>query len=178
MYQEVIEFWFSQTDTSQWFKKDPEFDQLIRRRFLDAHAKATRCELFAWRTTALGSLAEIVVLDQFSRNMFRDRPESFAYDSISLVLAQAAIANGFDAELPPVQRTFLYMPFMHSESLRIHEEAVRLFTQLGEKISLDYEMKHKAIIERFGRYPHRNKILGRNSSPEELAFLSGPGSSF
>jgi uncharacterized protein (DUF924 family) len=178
MYQEIIEFWFNETDRSKWFKKDPEFDELIRTRFLAVHAQAIRCELFPWRATALGTLAEFIVLDQFSRYMFRDKPESFAYDSIALVLAQSAISRGFDVQLPSEKRTFLYMPFMHSESLPIHEEAVKLFTELGAKINLDYEMRHKAIIERFGRYPHRNSILGRISTPEEVEFLSGPGSSF
>jgi uncharacterized protein (DUF924 family) len=178
MYQEIIEFWFNETDQTKWFKKDPAFDELMCRRFANVHAQAIRCELFSWRTTALGSLAEIVVLDQFSRNMFRDKPESFAYDEIALVLAQTAIFHGFDGQLPPEKRAFLYMPFMHSESLLIHAEAVKLFTQLGAKTNLEYEMRHKAIIERFGRYPHRNKILGRISTPDELEFLLEPGSSF
>lgn len=123
-------------------------------------------------------MAEIIILDQFSRNMFRETPRSFSHDVQALVLAQEAVALGLDAELPTEQRTFLYMPYMHSESLRIHEEAVRLFTLNGVKENLDFEYRHKVIIERFGRYPHRNAILGRESSPEEVAFLNEPGSSF
>lgn len=178
MYQEIIEFWFEEIEKSQWWKKDQSFDALIKSKFLDIHIKATKGELFTWRKTSLGMLAEIIVLDQFSRNMFRDEPKSFAYDSIALVLAQSAIAGGCDLELNTEQRSFLYMPFMHSESLFIHEEAVRLFTSLGASSPLEYENKHKNIIHKFGRYPHRNKILGRVSTLEEVAFLTLPGSSF
>lgn len=178
MYQNIIKFWFEEIEKSQWWKKDDKFDDLIKSRFLDIHIKATKGELFTWRKTSLGVLAEIIILDQFSRNMFRDEPESFAYDSIALVLAQSAIAEGRDLELNVAQRSFLYMPFMHSESLLIHEEAVRLFTELGASSPLEYENKHKNIIHKFGRYPHRNKILGRVSTLEELKFLTLPGSSF
>lgn len=178
MYQEIIEFWFEEIDASQWWIKDEGFDETIRRRFLDVHRKAIHCELFLWRKTSLGALAEIIVLDQFSRNMFRDNPQSFAYDSIALALSQSAISRGSDSELSKEKRSFLYMPFMHSESLEIHSVAEALFSKLGVPSSIEYEKKHKAIIEKFGRYPHRNKILGRVSTPEEEAFLSLPGSSF
>lgn len=178
MYHEIIEFWFSKIDKQQWFTKDQKLDALVRLRFVDLHAQATKCELFPWRSTALGSLSEIVVLDQFSRNMYRDEAESFAHDSLALVLAQSAISRGMDSELTPEQRSFLYMPFMHSESLPIHEEAVNLYTRLGVTANLDFEMKHKAIIAEFGRYPHRNKILGRSSTPEEEEFLLRSDSGF
>ena len=178
MYQNIIEFWFEEIEKFQWWKKDETFDALIKSRFLDIHNKATKCELFSWRKSSLGMLAEVIVLDQFSRNMFRNEPESFAYDSIALALAQSAIAGEHDLVLNAEQRSFLYMPFMHSESLLIHEEAVRLFTRLGVSSSLEYENKHKEIIHKFGRYPHRNKILGRMSTPEEVDFLTLPGSSF
>ena len=161
MYQNIIEFWFKEIEKPQWWKKDESFDALIKSRFLDIHIKATKCELFSWRKSSLGMLAEIIVLDQFSRNMFRNEPESFAYDSIALALAQSAIAGEHDLVLNAEQRSFLYMPFMHSESLLIHEEAVRLFTRLGVSSSLEYENKHKEIIHKFGRYPHRNDMLGR-----------------
>ena len=137
-----------------------------------------RCELFEWRTSAKGRLAEIIVLDQFSRNMFRDTPLAFASDPLALVLSQEAISIGADEVLTSTQRSFLYMPFMHSESLIIHEAAVQLFTKNGVQSNLDFEMKHKAIIEQFGRYPHRNEILGRESTAEELEFLKQPGSGF
>lgn len=178
MHQKIIDFWFDEIDKSKWFVKDQAFDELIRSRFGRVQEKASVCELSLWRLSALGSLAEVIVLDQFSRNIFRDSAESFAYDSLALALAQSAIAQGLDAELTPAQRSFLYMPYMHSESLQIHEESTRLFTNLGIKANLDFELKHKAIIERFGRYPHRNRILGRDSTPEEEAFLKTVGSSF
>ena len=178
MYQAVLKFWFEELEPKQWWVKDAELDGQIIERFADLHAQAARCELFTWRETAKGRLAEIIVLDQFSRNMFRGSPLTFAYDSMSLALAQEATSAGVDVELTPIERNFLYMPFMHSESLKIHQLAMRLFEKNGLQGNLDYEVKHKEIIERFGRYPHRNGILGRESTAEELAFLQGPGSSF
>ena len=118
------------------------------------------------------------MLDQLSRNVDRDTPRAFAQDALALVLAQELVASGQDRSLPEAQRVFAYMPYMHSESALVHTQAVELFTQLGNARNLDFEMRHKAIIDRFGRYPHRNAILGRASSADELAFLSEPGSSF
>lgn len=178
MYQEIIEFWFKEIDSSKWWAKDEEFDNLIRQRFSTIHSQAVKCELFAWRSTPLGALAEIIVLDQFSRNMFRDRPQSFAYDSLALVLSQTAIAKNQDKDLELKMRSFMYMPFMHSESLLIHDQAINLFTELGSDSQLNFEKRHRHIIEKFGRYPHRNQILGRVSSLEEKEFLNQPGSSF
>lgn len=177
-YQEVINFWFKEIEPAQWWKKDTDFDRQLVANFADVHSAANRCELFKWRKTAEGRLAEIIVLDQFSRNMFRDTPQSFASDPLALVLAQEAISVGADLQLNSVQRSFLYMPYMHSESLLIHEVAVELFRKNGGQSNLDFEIKHKKIIERFGRYPHRNRILGRQSTDEEIGFLSQPGSSF
>ena len=178
MYQNILKFWFEETPKSQWFKKDKDFDERLQSKFLDVHCKAIKCELFSWRENPLGMLAEIIVLDQFSRNIYRNQPESFAYDSLALVLAQSAILAGHDLQLSAEQRLFLYMPFMHSESPIIHNEALKLFTQLGIQDSLDFEIRHKTIIDRFGRYPHRNTILGRDSTDEEIEFLAQPGSSF
>lgn len=178
MLNEVLNFWFKEIEPSQHWHKDSEFDRLIARRFGSLHAQAMACELFTWRDTAQGSLAEIIVLDQFSRNMYRDQPAAFASDNLALVLAQTAVAKGMDRQLSALQRGFLYLPYMHSESAVIHTEAVKLFEHLGNQNSLDFELKHKAIIDRFGRYPHRNAILGRESSTEELAFLQQPNSSF
>jgi uncharacterized protein (DUF924 family) len=178
MQQEVIDFWFNEIDKSKWFVKDEGFDQQISTRFSYVHSQAANCELWDWRSSPLGSLAEVVLLDQFSRNMFRGQVESFQYDSLALALAQNAISSGFDAELEPEQRVFMYMPFMHSESLVVHQKAVHLFTQLGLEKNLEFELKHKAIIDQFGRYPHRNKILGRASTVQELEFLQQPGSRF
>ncbi len=178
MYQEILKFWFEDSEPAQWWKKDANFDRIIIERFSALHRSATRCELFEWRKDARGRLAEVIVLDQFSRNMFRGSPLSFAHDALALALAQEAIAVGADKSLTPVERSFLYMPFMHSESMRIHEVAVELFRNNGIVSNFDYELKHKAIIDRFGRYPHRNGILGRESTPEEIEFLKQPGSSF
>jgi uncharacterized protein (DUF924 family) len=178
MYSEVLKFWFEEIDPSQWWKKDDAFDKSIIDRFADIHAMASRCELFGWRTAARGRLAEIIVLDQFSRNMFRGSPLSFAQDPLALALAQEAISTRADKALSPVERSFLYMPFMHSESLKMHEVAMDLFRDNGMPSSLDFEIRHKQIIERFGRYPHRNNILGRESTAEEIEFLKQPGSGF
>lgn len=177
-YQIVIDFWFSELKPQQWFMKSVELDETIKSRFLDLHKQANAGELFSWRGTALGRLAEIIVLDQFSRNIFRDQAESFASDSLALVLAQEAISAGADIELEQTQRAFLYMPFMHSESAAIHQQAVKLFENLGVESNLEFEKKHKEIIDKYGRYPHRNTILGRESTAEEIAFLQQPGSSF
>ena len=178
MYEEILKFWFEEIAQSQWWVKDDAFDQQIRVRFSDVHAKAARCELFDWRGTARGRLAEIIVLDQFSRNMFRDSPRAFAQDAMALTLSQEAVSLGIDKLLEPVERGFLYLPFMHSESLVIHEVAEALYRRHGVQSSLDFEIRHKRIIEKFGRYPHRNNSLGRISTPEEMAFLEQPGSSF
>jgi uncharacterized protein (DUF924 family) len=174
----VLSFWFEEIEPGQWWKKDPEFDQLIIERFSDLHQQASKCELFRWRETALGRLAEIIVLDQFSRNIYRDHWHAFASDPLALALAQGAVRLGQDELLDSVQRNFIYLPYMHSESLRIHEQAMHLYRKSGTENNLEYERKHKVIIEKFGRYPHRNKALGRESTPQELQFLSEPGSSF
>lgn len=178
MHRKILEFWFEEIDRSQWWVKDEAFDKLLTDKFLEVHVRATRCELYEWRVTVQGRLAEIIVLDQFSRNMFRGTPQSFSNDPLALALAQEAVSSGADKLLDPQQRSFLYMPFMHSESLKIHEVATDLFRENGIQSSLDFELKHKTILERFGRYPHRNSILGRTSTAEEVAFLKLPGSGF
>jgi len=178
MYADILKFWFDEIDPSQWWAKDDNFDRLLAERFSAVHARATRCELFEWRVNAKGRLAEIIILDQFSRNMYRDLPSAFANDSLALALSQEAISAGVENQLTAKERNFLYMPFMHSESLKIHEAAIELFKKNGIKKSLDFEVKHKLIIERFGRYPHRNDILGRVSTVEEIEFLKTPGSGF
>ncbi len=174
----VLAFWFEELEPAQHWQKDTELDQRIAHRFAAVHSAATQGELWTWRDSPQGRLAEIIVLDQFSRNIYRDQAASFQYDGMALVLAQEAIRNGADQRLPAAQRSFLYMPLMHSESLAVHEEAVRLFAQPGLENNYEFELKHKAIIERFGRYPHRNRILGRTSTAEEEVFLQQPGSSF
>lgn len=177
-YQEVLRFWFEETTPAQWWKVDLTFDRLIAQRFGTLHRQASCGELFQWRAEPRGRLAEIIVLDQFSRNMFRGTPGAFASDVIALTLAQEAVAAGVDATLTVAERVFLYMPYMHSESRRIHEVAELLFQANAPDSNYQFELRHKAIIDRFGRYPHRNAILGRESTQEELAFLKEPGSSF
>jgi uncharacterized protein (DUF924 family) len=175
---DVLNFWFEELSPKQWFEKSDELDKLILDRFLDTHKKAIACELSSYRDTAKGRLAEIIVLDQFSRNIFRDKPEAFMYDSLALALSQEAISIGADKELSTIEKAFLYMPFMHSESLEIHTKALELFDQKGLEDNLKFEQAHYDIIKRFGRYPHRNQILNRASTTEEIEFLKQPGSSF
>ncbi len=167
----ILTFWFDELTPQQWFTKDPELDRTITERFKELHAHVAAGEYDEWVDTPEGALALVLTLDQFSRNMFRDTPEAFACDDAALRYAQAAIERGFDQQLPERQRSFLYMPYMHSESPVVHEEALRLFSALGNDENLKYELLHKHIIDRFGRYPHRNAILGRPSTPEEEAFL-------
>lgn len=174
----VIRFWFDELAPAQWFRKDPELDGEIAARFGELLEAAGRGELWSWRLSARGRLAEVIVLDQFSRNIHRDTPLAFARDPVALVLAQEAVASGIDRHLEVPWRAFLYMPWMHSESLAIHDEALGLFDQPGLEEQLRFEHRHRDIILRFGRYPHRNAILGRPSTAEELAFLDQPGSSF
>ena len=176
--QDVLHFWFEEATPAQLFEKDMAFDATIRARFGETHAAAARGELASWRDTPEGRLAEIIVLDQFSRNLFRDDARAFATDGMALVLAQEAVRAGADRGMPTIRRVFLYMPFMHSESRVIHVDAERLFRQPGLENNYAFELKHKAIIDRFGRFPHRNRVLGRASTPEEVAFLQQPGSSF
>jgi uncharacterized protein (DUF924 family) len=176
--QSVIDFWFREIEPRQWFAKDSAFDRLIAERFKTVYDGAMRCELFPWRETATGRLAEIIILDQFSRNIHRDSPLAFAADPLALALSQEAVRGQAQRDLAVQQIPFLYMPFMHSESPLIHEQSVKLFSEPGLEKNLEFELKHKAIIDRFGRYPHRNEVLGRVSTSEELTFLNTPGSSF
>lgn len=174
----VLYFWFHELEPEQLFNGSNEVDQWITKRFKELHQQAIQGELDHWRTTIQGRLAEIIVLDQFSRNIYRGKPESFAYDSTALVLAQEALKTEQVHELTPEELGFLLMPFMHSESKKIHQVALQLFDQLGLELYLDYEKRHKEIIDRFGRYPHRNAILERVSTEEETEFLTEAGSSF
>ncbi len=176
--QDILHFWFEELTAKQHFVKDATLDETIRTRFGTTLEAAARCELLTWRATPEGRLAEIVVLDQLSRNAYRDTPRAFAQDALALALAQELVASGQDRTLPTAQRVFAYMPYMHSESALVHAQAVALFAQPGMEDNLNFELRHKAIIDRFGRFPHRNAILGRTSSAQELAFLREPGSTF
>jgi uncharacterized protein (DUF924 family) len=188
-WTEVLEFWFGAADSPEfgrpraaWFVKSDAFDALIRDRFLATHEAAAAGALDGWGERPFGALALAVVLDQFPRNMFRGTPRAFATDERALALARAAVDRGFDQALLPVQRWFAYLPFEHAEDLAQQRESLRLFERLASDAAgagtFAYAMRHYAVIERFGRFPHRNAILGRESTPEELAFLAQPGSSF
>ena len=174
----VLHFWFDELSAAQHFAVDPALDQQIGKRFGRLWHAARACELWAWRGTARGRLAEIIVLDQFSRNLHRGSPLAFAQDALALALAQELVAGRHDEALPIARRGFAYMPYMHSESLAIHVQALVLFDQPGLEENLRFEHAHRDILERFGRYPHRNAVLGRASTPEEIEFLTQPGSSF
>ncbi len=176
--QDVLSFWFTELSPKQHFAKDTALDAQIRARFGATLDAAARGELQPWRVDAPGRLAEIIVLDQFSRNIHRDTPLAFAQDARALALARELVALQLDTALPMGQRVFAYMPYMHSESLAAHTEALPLFSQPGLENNLNFLHRHTDIIRRFGRYPHRNVVLGRTSTPEELAFLAQPGSSF
>jgi uncharacterized protein (DUF924 family) len=178
MHEAVLSFWYEETDPKLWWTADPGFDALIRRRFLALLQQATAGELYEWRMTARGRLAEIIVLDQFSRNVYRGTPQAFSQDPMALTLAQEAVAAGVLRSLEPVERSFLLLPYMHSESRKIHAVAEALYKEFAPAANYDFELKHKAIVDRFGRYPHRNEILGRTSTPEEVEFLEQPGSRF
>lgn len=178
MFDEVLTLWFKEIDPRRWWIVDPEFDELLRSRFAGHLQQARAGELSAWRSTPHGRLAEVIVLDQFSRNIHRGTPEAFAQDPQALALSQEAVAAGALQALGEMERTFLLMPYMHSESRLVHSQAESLFRQFAPQSNYEFELRHKAIIDRFGRYPHRNRILGRASTEEEVEFLKQPGSGF
>jgi len=177
-YETVLHFWFQELTADQWWVKDGALDEVIRQRFLTLHHQAISGELAHWRTAPRGRLAEIIVLDQFSRNMFRDSDKAFASDPQALALAQEAVLLAEDEKLTAVERSFLYMPYMHSESLLVQHQAVELFKHNGIEANYQFAIRHRDIIQRFGRYPHRNAVLKRDSTEQERAFLQQPGSSF
>ena len=168
---EVLRFWFEELPPEAWFRADPATDGAIRSRFLNLYRRLRDDPVETLATDPWHTLAAIVVLDQFSRNMFRNTPEAFAGDRQALALAKAAVAAGFDLQLTPAERQFVYMPFQHDEDPASQRRAVDLFTALGNAEALSYARHHKGIIDRFGRFPHRNAILGRRSTPDEIAFL-------
>lgn len=170
--QEILRFWFDETAPERWFCANERFDEQIRGRFVDWHQAAVRGELADWRTSASGRLAEIIVLDQFSRNLFRNSPLSFAADGIALVLAQELVKQPDFHPLPIERRDFALLPFMHSESALIHDAALVLYRRYASRRSLSAEIQHKQVIDQFGRYPYRNQALGRISTPEERRWLN------
>jgi uncharacterized protein (DUF924 family) len=171
----VIDFWFVAHGSNDWWGADPAFDRELADRFAETHARLALGEGFTWRQTADGRLAEIIVFDQFSRQLNRGSPKAFAQDGMALVLAQEAVAHGFDRQLEGDRRMFLYMPYMHSESLLVHEAAVPLWAALGGEDFQKSGDQHLAVLRRFGRFPKRNAALGRISTPEELAYLAEIG---
>lgn len=181
----VLEFWFGETPHAArdvWFRKDGAFDETIRARFGDDVAAALAGAFGEWCATPQGALARVILLDQFARNLFRDTPRAFAGDAAALATAVEAVDKGFDRKLDRFERWFLYMPFEHSEDPATQERSLALFGALsaetGDPSALQWAEKHASVIRRFGRYPHRNAILGRVSTPEEIAFLTQPGSRF
>lgn len=170
---EVLDFWFVQHGQEDWFGAKPEFDALIAHEFGETHAAAARGEAWSWRTTPDGRLAEIIVLDQFSRQLFRGRGEAFAHDDMALVLAQEAVAGGHHNFLPLPQRMFMLLPYQHSESPIVQAESIRLHTAIGVPEVLKYAEAHAACVRRFGRFPKRNAALGRRSTEQELEYIAG-----
>ncbi len=169
-YQQVLDFWFVEHGKDDWFTTSLEFDRKLAGRFAETHEKIARGEGFVWRQSARGRLAEIIVLDQFSRQLHRGQARAFAQDGMAIVLAQELVAQGLDAELSTDEKLFAYMPYMHSESLAVHEEGMRLFATLSEEM-FDFEKRHRDVIAQFGRFPKRNAALGRTTTPEEQAYI-------
>ncbi len=188
--QDVLDFWFGAPASADhgrardvWFRKDPEFDRGISTRFGSLVEAALAGELRDWDGAPASALARILLLDQFTRNIYRDTPKAFAGDTLALAAAGAMFERGDDKSLLPVQRCFAYLPFEHAEDLGVQQRSVALFTELAAahpalQDNLDYAIRHRDVIQRFGRFPHRNAVLGRTSTPEEIAFLEQPGSSF
>lgn len=171
-YHDVLKFWFEEITPEDWYKKDENLDLIMTEKFIALHSSVVAGECSNWRVDPEGRLAEILVIDQFSRNIYREDPKSFINDPMALVLAQEAIRGDYHKNFNSFYRQFLYMPFMHSESQYIHNTAMLLFSEPGLEENFKYELQHKDIIDRFGRYPHRNKILNRVSTPEEEKFLA------
>lgn len=172
-YPDVLEFWFNQLKPDEWFKVDEMLDLKMVEKFIAIHAKATAGELYIWRDDPLGRLAEIILLDQFSRNIYRGEAKAYAADPMALVLAQETIYGNHHKNFDTEQKIFLYLPFMHSESKIIHEVAIKLFSEEGLEDNLRFELEHKALIDRYGRYPERNQILGRSNTADEEKYLMG-----
>ncbi|PJB71765.1 MAG: DUF924 domain-containing protein [Alphaproteobacteria bacterium CG_4_9_14_3_um_filter_47_13] len=178
--QEIIHFWFQETEPSQWFQKNEGFDESIRTRFRVTYNMARDGLCDGWKEDAAGCLALCIVLDQFPRNMFRGEPESFATDGQALLVTKYAVSRGFDQILPALQRRFLYLPYEHSEVMEDQKKSVAFFEALKNEdpMGYDYALRHYDVIAQFGRFPHRNIILGRKNTPEEEEYLAKPGAGF
>ncbi|MBL8381104.1 MAG: DUF924 domain-containing protein [Burkholderiales bacterium] len=187
--EDVLRFWFGAPDAAgvlprrpEWFRKDALFDEAIRSRFGELHRQARAGHIDAWRQAPVSALAFVIVTDQFPRNLYRGSPDTYSTDGMALDCARMMVERGWDMELAPIQRWFVYLPYEHSESLNDQRECLRLFERVAVEPRLadvpEWAVKHMVVIERFGRFPHRNAILGRPSKPEEIEFLKEPGSSF
>ena len=178
--QEILHFWFQETQPAQWFQTNPDFDKLVRDRFLVTYQMAQDGVCNAWSADADGALALCITLDQFPRNMFRGTKEAFATDGHAKRVAADAIRNGYDQILPPLRRRFLYLPFEHSENMEDQNRSVALFASMKDEDPMGYEyaLRHKDVIARFGRFPHRNVILDRQNTEDELLYLNQPGTGF
>ena len=185
----VLDFWFGAPDSPEhggrrdvWFKKSDALDQLVRERFLSVHELAARGALAEWGNTPQSLLALVIVLDQFPRNMFRNDARAFATDAPALAAAERMIERGWDRQLAPIERWFAYLPYQHAEDLAMQQRGLELFESVREDPALadvpEWARKHYDVIARFGRFPHRNAVLGRASTPQEVEFLAQPGSSF
>ena len=171
---EVIAFW-REAGPERWFEKNEVFDEAVRARFLALHERAAAGELKDWENSAEGRLALLLLFDQFPRNMFRGTARAFATDELARAIAAGALLKGFDAQVPSDLRTFLYLPFEHSEDMADQERGLALYTATGDQDDLKWAQIHADIIRRFGRFPHRNAALGRSTTPEEQAFLNAGG---
>ena len=177
---EILDFWFVETAPVQWFQKNDEFDALIRERFLSLYEKAKEGYYDGWMQDADGFLALCILLDQFPRNMFRDTPRAFESDAKALEVAKKAVALGLDQVLLQIKRRFIYLPFEHSENLEDQQRSVEFFESMKEEdpLGYDYAIRHFKVIEKFGRFPHRNAVLGRENSADETEYLAKPGAGF
>lgn len=182
--EEILDFWFGGEEgfREAWFRRDEDFDREVRERFQEDYERATAGELDDWMASPRGTLALVLLLDQFPRNLFRDDPRAYATDGKARQVANHAVSTGLDRGLQPIERMFVYLPFEHSEDLEDQRRSVELFLTLDGDLEnpeiLDYALRHQRVIERFGRFPHRNEILGRATTPEEAAFLEGRGAPF
>ena len=176
--EDVLKFWFDDLSPDDWFESNEAVDSRIRERFGELHETLREQVPKTWRRSARGCLAAVIVLDQFPRNMYRGASRAFAADGAALSLAKEALARGFDRDLSIDERKFLYMPFEHSENPAEQARSIELFSTLESELDLDYARRHKDIIDRFGRFPHRNAVLRRVSTPEEIEFIKEPDSSF
>ena len=178
--QEILHFWFRETEPQQWFQKNPDFDNEIRDRFLVTYEMARDGLCDAWRGDAEGCLALCILLDQFPRNMFRGHADAFATDEKALLIAKYAVSKGFDQVLSVIKRRFVYLPYEHSEAIEDQKKSVALFETMkkDDPLGYDYALRHLAVIEKFSRFPHRNAVLGRDNTPEEEEYLAKPGAGF